>query len=216
MDMAPQQVRLPVLDEQAELRATGIPTHLAVVVEYSFVSLILAVSAPIVAPACLLVRLTSAAPFFTPSSGWGEGGSNSPSIRFRTMYQDSEPNGPTWSIPGDKRVTPIGRFLRWAHIDELPQLINILQGDMGLVGPRPERPEIAAKLERVLPDHRRRLNVRPGLTGPAQVLQGPMRTWRRCDENSKSTFTMSSTAVSGWICEFSWPPRLISSAFLPG
>ena len=90
------------------------------------------------------------------------------------MYQDSERHsGPTWSLPGDPRVTPVGRVLRWTHLDELPQLINVLMGEMSLVGPRPERPEFLAKLEHDLPDYRRRLAVRPGVTGLAQVQQPP-------------------------------------------
>ena len=64
-------------------------------------------------------------------------------------------------------------LLRWTHIDELPQLVNVLQGKMSLVGPRPERPEIVPELEKALPEYRRRLEVRPGLTGLAQVLQAP-------------------------------------------
>ena len=94
--------------------------------------------------------------------------------KIRTMYQDSERHsGPTWCVPGDPRVTPVGRFLRWSHVDELPQLINVLMGEMSLVGPRPERPEFLAQLERALPDYRQRLTVRPGVTGLAQVQQPP-------------------------------------------
>jgi lipopolysaccharide/colanic/teichoic acid biosynthesis glycosyltransferase len=76
-------------------------------------------------------------------------------------------------VPGDTRVTPIGRLLRRAHIDELPQLINVIRGEMSFIGPRPERPEIAAQLDRVFPDYRERLARRPGLTGLAQVLLPP-------------------------------------------
>ena len=90
------------------------------------------------------------------------------------MYQDSERHsGATWCLPGDPRVTPVGRVLRFTHLDELPQLINVLLGEMSLVGPRPERPEFLPKLERALPDYRRRLAVRPGVTGLAQVQQPP-------------------------------------------
>ena len=88
------------------------------------------------------------------------------------MYEDSElQSGPTWCLPGDPRITPVGRVLRWTHIDELPQLFNVLKGEMSLVGPRPERPEYLDQLERALPNYRERLTVRPGMTGLAQVQQ---------------------------------------------
>ena len=90
------------------------------------------------------------------------------------MYQDCERHhGPMWSAPGDPRVTPIRADLRATHLDELPQLLNVARGDMSLIGPRPERPEIAAQLDRSLPSYHARLLIRPGLTGLAQVLQGP-------------------------------------------
>ena len=89
------------------------------------------------------------------------------------MYQDSERGGPKWCVPGDPRVTPFGRFLRWSHIDELPQLINILRGEMSLIGPRPERPELIGQLERAIPSYRMRMMIRPGLTGLAQVQLPP-------------------------------------------
>jgi lipopolysaccharide/colanic/teichoic acid biosynthesis glycosyltransferase len=94
--------------------------------------------------------------------------------KIRTMYRDCERNfGPMWSGPGDPRVTPVGRILRATHLDELPQLLNVLRGEMSLIGPRPERPEIVASLERALPTYGGRLQIRPGLTGLAQVIQGP-------------------------------------------
>ena len=137
-------------------------------------ALLLLVSAPVILIATLLVRLTSRGPAIYTQKRLGQGGRTITIYKIRTMCQDSErETGPTWSVPGDARVTPVGRFLRWAHLDELPQLVNILRGEMSLVGPRPERPELAAQIERALPRYRRRLTVRPGLTGLAQVRQRP-------------------------------------------
>jgi lipopolysaccharide/colanic/teichoic acid biosynthesis glycosyltransferase len=82
-------------------------------------------------------------------------------------------SGPQWSTKGDPRVTRLGRFLRRTHIDELPQLWNILIGDMSLIGPRPERPEMVRTLEQVIPRYRERMTDRPGLTGLAQVQLPP-------------------------------------------
>jgi lipopolysaccharide/colanic/teichoic acid biosynthesis glycosyltransferase len=90
------------------------------------------------------------------------------------MYHECERHsGARWSTPGDTRVTPVGRFLRASHIDELPQLWNILTGEMSLVGPRPERPEFVPTLEAAIPRYRERLRVRPGVTGLAQVQLPP-------------------------------------------
>jgi hypothetical protein len=87
------------------------------------------------------------------------------------MVQDAEKNsGATWSKPGDSRITPVGKWLRNTHLDELPQLWNILTGHMSLIGPRPERPEIIPELERRYPHYCQRLGVKPGVTGLAQML----------------------------------------------
>jgi lipopolysaccharide/colanic/teichoic acid biosynthesis glycosyltransferase len=135
--------------------------------------LVLAVSWPITVLAIGLVRLSSRGPAPYTQHRLGHNGRPFLIYKIRTMIPNSEPDGPRWCASRDPRVTPVGRFLRWTHIDELPQLINVLRGDMSLIGPRPERPEIVAQLEHVLPGYRQRLSVNPGLTGLAQVLSPP-------------------------------------------
>jgi lipopolysaccharide/colanic/teichoic acid biosynthesis glycosyltransferase len=92
--------------------------------------------------------------------------------KFRTMRTDAELAGAQFAQEGDPRVTPIGRFLRRTRIDELPQLWNILKGDMSLIGPRPERPEFMESLSSEIPHYLDRLGLKPGLTGMAQVVNG--------------------------------------------
>jgi lipopolysaccharide/colanic/teichoic acid biosynthesis glycosyltransferase len=92
--------------------------------------------------------------------------------KFRTMRTDAEKNGAQFATKGDHRVTSIGRFLRKTRLDELPQLWNVLKGEMTLVGPRPERPEFMQELSDEIPNYLDRLGLKPGLTGPAQVING--------------------------------------------
>jgi lipopolysaccharide/colanic/teichoic acid biosynthesis glycosyltransferase len=135
---------------------------------------LLILTAPLMIVAMLLVRLTSRGPAIYTQRRLGLRGKVFTIYKIRTMCLDSERHsGATWSLPGDPRVTPVGRVLRFTHLDELPQLINVLMGEMSLVGPRPERPEFLPRLEHALPDYRRRLAVRPGVTGLAQVQQPP-------------------------------------------
>ncbi|HWL11136.1 MAG TPA: sugar transferase [Planctomicrobium sp.] len=92
--------------------------------------------------------------------------------KFRTMRTDSELQGAQFAVKGDSRITPIGRFLRKTRLDELPQLWNVLKGEMSLVGPRPERPEFIKPLSDEIPGYLDRLGLKPGLTGVAQILNG--------------------------------------------
>jgi lipopolysaccharide/colanic/teichoic acid biosynthesis glycosyltransferase len=125
---------------------------------------------PLVALSALLVKVTSPGPAFYTQTRLGRGGLPFTIFKLRTMIHNCESlTGPRWSIPGDPRVTRVGWFLRKTHLDELPQLLNVLRGDMSLIGPRPERPEFLPELEQSLPAYRQRLFLRPGVTGLAQV-----------------------------------------------
>ncbi len=91
-------------------------------------------------------------------------------VKFRTMYQDAErQSGPVWATHDDPRITRIGRILRKTRLDEVPQLFNVLIGDMSLVGPRPERPYFVERLDGTFENYRKRFKVKPGITGLAQV-----------------------------------------------
>lgn len=92
--------------------------------------------------------------------------------KFRTMRLDAEKNGAQFAVAGDPRVTRLGRFLRKTRLDELPQLWNVLRGEMSLVGPRPERPEFIEDLSQQVPGYLNRLGLKPGLTGLAQIING--------------------------------------------
>jgi lipopolysaccharide/colanic/teichoic acid biosynthesis glycosyltransferase len=144
------------------------------VFDYAVASVLLVLTAPLMALCAMLVRLTSRGPAFYSQQRVGQFGRVFTIYKLRTMYHQCERHsGPTWSVPGDPRVTPVGRVLRAVHVDELPQLVNVLRGQMSLIGPRPERPEIAAQLARSIPDYNARSVVLPGITGHAQVYLPP-------------------------------------------
>jgi lipopolysaccharide/colanic/teichoic acid biosynthesis glycosyltransferase len=135
---------------------------------------LLVLASPFILLGALLVKLTSSGPAFYSQTRSGKDGKPFRIYKLRTMSHNCESvSGVRWSTPGDSRITPMGRFLRRTHLDELPQLWNVVRGDMGLVGPRPERPEFIPGLAQALPHYTDRLLVRPGMTGMAQVQLPP-------------------------------------------
>ena len=125
-----------------------------------------------IALVALAVRLDSEGPVIFRQERLGKGGKSFTMYKFRSMYIDAEKNGPQWADRDDCRCTRVGRFIRSTRLDELPQLWNILTGDMSLVGPRPERACFYEEFETYIHGFRHRLAVQPGLTGLAQVSGG--------------------------------------------
>lgn len=163
------EVALPL--DPPEARAGLYPlAHRAFDLLFAAVGLVaLAVLLVVVGP---LIRGSGPGPVLYRQNRVGRGGRAFTLFKLRTMVADAEPQGPVWARPGDPRVTRVGRWLRRSRLDELPQALNVLRGEMSLIGPRPERPEIVARLAEALPFYRARHAVRPGLTGWAAVHAG--------------------------------------------
>lgn len=134
------------------------------------VGLIIAI--PIAPFIALIIKLESPGPVIFRQIRTGKNGNGFLAMKFRSMVQNAEKNGPQWAGLDDTRITRFGKFIRKTRLDEIPQLINILRGEMSLVGPRPERPEFIETLSQQIPFYNERLLVKPGLTGWAQ-LNGP-------------------------------------------
>ncbi|MEN6450802.1 MAG: sugar transferase [Thermoguttaceae bacterium] len=133
-------------------------------------ALLLILAAPAIVVLAALVRLTSPGPALFSQRRVGKNGRPFLMHKLRTMRVDAEEaTGPVWGLPHDPRTTPIGKALRRLHLDELPQLINVVKGEMSLVGPRPERPEFVRVLSEAIPGYLDRIAVRPGITGLAQL-----------------------------------------------
>jgi len=133
-------------------------------------SLLLLLSAPVMALTALLIRLDSPGPILYRQKRLGMNGQEFDVLKFRSMRQDAErDSGPTWAQTDDPRITRVGRIIRKLRIDELPQLFNVLRGEMSFVGPRPERGHFVRQLEERIPYYGLRMTARPGITGWAQV-----------------------------------------------
>jgi len=125
---------------------------------------------PLMALIALGIKVTSSGPVFFRQKRMGLEGREFDMFKFRTMVQDAEKTtGPIWAVPDDPRVTHFGRWLRRTSLDELPQLYNVLRGEMSLVGPRPERPPLIDQLRKAIPSYMLRHKVKAGMTGWAQV-----------------------------------------------
>ena len=168
-------------EEKVMLEGTKIFTKLAISWRRLFkrsldltISLVgLICAAPVMVFIALAVKLDSNGRVFFKQARVGMRGKVFTMFKFRTMCENAEQKtGPIWAKANDPRVTRFGNFLRKTHLDELPQLFNVLKGEMSLVGPRPERPCFVNEFRKIIPHYERRLCVKPGITGLAQIKRG--------------------------------------------
>ncbi len=138
-------------------------------IDITISSLILLVSLPLWPIIALFIKINSKGPVFYTQERVGKNESVFSLFKFRSMIDKAEKDGAAWADENDKRITFVGKMLRKLHLDELPQLLNVIKGEMSLVGPRPERPEFVEELKKKIPYYSLRHFMKPGLTGWAQV-----------------------------------------------
>jgi len=137
---------------------------------FSLIGLIIGI--PLIITVTILIKLETRGPAIYTQTRVGKDGSLFKIYKFRSMYFDAERGGVKWAQRNDSRITKVGKFIRKTRIDEIPQLLNVLRGDMSIVGPRPERPYFIDAFSQELPKFKERLAVRPGITGWAQIHGG--------------------------------------------
>ncbi|WP_066259019.1 exopolysaccharide biosynthesis polyprenyl glycosylphosphotransferase [Neobacillus drentensis] len=142
------------------------------IIDILFSLLALVILAPLMLLAAVLIKANSSGSIFYKQERIGVDGRPFFIFKFRTMREDAEKDGPQWAHENDSRITVVGRYFRKYRIDEIPQFINILRGEMSLIGPRPERLVFIKEIEKDLPEFRHRLQVKPGITGWAQINGG--------------------------------------------
>jgi sugar transferase (PEP-CTERM system associated) len=139
------------------------------ITEFSLSLIGLFLLSPITLVISILIKIDSRGPVFYKQERVGEGGKIFKLLKFRSMVENAETNGPVWAEQDDKRITRVGRWMRKWRIDEIPQMFNVLKGDMSFVGPRPERSFFVEKLRKEIPFYDQRFSVKPGVTGWAQI-----------------------------------------------
>jgi len=154
--------------------------HVKALLEPVLALFLIVILSPLLFVVALGIVLTSGRPILYRQERSGYRGKRFPLLKFRTMSMAAESSGPRWASENDPRVTPLGGWLRKTRLDELPQLLNVVRGELSFVGPRPERPEFYDLLREQVPLFSLRLLVRPGITGWAQVLQGYAASVEEC------------------------------------
>jgi len=155
--------------ENLKEREKGVYDKIKRVFDIILASFLLILTSPLWPFIALSIKLEDGGPIFYKQERVGKDRKKFFLIKFRSMIPGAEKKGPQWAKIRDERITKVGKFLRQSHLDEIPQMINVISGDISLVGPRPERPEFVAQLEKEIPHYHLRHLIKPGFTGWAQI-----------------------------------------------